>query len=134
MNIDLSYALRVIQILATVLSILVSIYLYVRSADRKTVNGLHKAQRDGDAELASRIAALGSEIRASLARDNDFHTRLSIVETKMGHVPTHADLQGIRQEIRDVNESLAAISERSETTHEMVQGIQRFLLDQGARR
>ena len=134
MNIELDELLKTAQILVTIGSAALSLYLYVRSADRHTVNAMRKAQRDGDAELARRIDALGSEIRASLARDGDFHTRLSILETKMAHVPTHGDLQGIRHEMRTVNEALAAISERSETTHEMVQGIQRFLLEQGARR
>lgn len=134
MNIALDDIVKILQTVVTAGSAALSLYLYVRSADRQTVDAMRKAQREGDAELASRINALGAEIRASLARDGDFHTRLSVLETKILHVPTHADLQGIRQEIRDVNESLAAISERSETTHEMVQGIQRFLLEQGARR
>lgn len=133
MNFNIDDVLKVAQIVVTIACAALSLWLYLRSADRATVDAMRSDQRAGDAELASRIGALGSEIRSSLARDSDFHTRLSILETRMQHVPTHADLQGIRQEMRELNESVSAINERSETTQEMVQRIQGFLMDRGQR-
>lgn len=118
-----------VHTVATASSIAVSIYLYVRSADRRTIESMRNEQRDGDAALAGRIGGLASELRASAVRDAEFHTRLSVLETKMMHVPTHADLVGIRQEMRAMNETVAAIGERSETTQEMVHSIQRFLIE-----
>lgn len=121
--------LPIAHIAVTGVSLAVSIFLYVRSADRRTIDGMRQEQRDGDAALAGKLGGLASELRTSAVRDAEFHTRLSVLETKMHHVPTHADLVGIRQEMRDLNETVAAIGERSETTQEMVVTIQRFLIE-----
>jgi hypothetical protein len=121
--------LQMASIAATLFSIAVAIYLYIRSADRESVNRIDKARADGDAELAGKIGGLNSEFRVSAARDHDFHTRLSVLETKMLAVPTHADLVNIRTEMRELNEIVATISERSENTQSMVQSIQRYLLE-----
>jgi hypothetical protein len=123
--------LRIAQMVVTVASAALSVWLYVRSADRATVTQLRKDQTDGDAALAGRLGGLHSELRLAATRDSDFHTRLSILETKMAHVPTHSDLMGIRNEMKDLNETIAAVNERSETTQEMVHSIHRYLLENG---
>jgi hypothetical protein len=123
--------LQIGSIASTLLSIFVAVYLFIRSADRESVKRLDKQRADGDAELAGKIGGLSSELRVSASRDHDFHTRLSVLETRMQHVPTHGDLVNIRTEMRELNETVAAISERSENTQSMVQSIQRYLLEHG---
>jgi len=131
MNIDIDIALRVGSLLAMVVSLALNVFFYLRTADRKALADLRQDQRTADSELGNALRGLRSEIHAAAARDSEFHTRISILETKMSHVPTHADLQGIRQEMRSLNEAVAAIGERSETTQEMVQTIQQYLLTKG---
>lgn len=134
MNFDLDIALRVAGIVATVLSVGVSVWLYIHAANRREVQTLRTDLRNGDAELQGAIRLIRQDVVTGTARDTDLDKRLAILETKMLHVPTHADLQGIRQEMRDLNEAVAAISERSETTQEMVQRIQQYLIEGGSRR
>jgi hypothetical protein len=131
MNIDIEMAVRIGSLLVMALSLGLNVFFYLRTADRKALADLRHDQRTADAELNGALRALRTEIHAERARDGEMHTRVSVLETKMAHVPTHADLQGIRQEMRSLNEAVAAIGERSETTQEMVQTIQQYLLTEG---
>ena len=133
MNLDFDTVLRVAGIAMPLLSAAISLWMYFRVADRKELQEVRIDQRNGAAELAGSLKLLAADVRMGATRDTDLDRRLVILETKMPHVPTHADLQGIRQEMRDLNEAVAAIGERSETTQEMVHSIQRYLLEGGRR-
>ena len=105
--------LRIAQLVGTVASGALTIYLYVRSADR------------------AKVDALALQLQEAIARDAAFNTRVSVLEVQMKHVPTHGDLVAIREEMREMNGVVSAIAERSESTQEMVTTIQRYLLEDG---
>lgn len=125
--------LRLATLAVMMLSLIVNGFLYVRAADKKTLDVVRKDQRRGDAELKEQITSLANDWRAKQARDGEFQTRLSVVETQLKHMPTHGDLLAIRNEMRTLNEHVAAIGERSETTQSVLQSIQRFLLEHHGR-
>lgn len=118
-----------LQILAILGSACVSLYLFRRAADTKALESVRSAHSKASTELKGQMATLSSDLRLAAVRDGEMHARISVLETQMRHVPTHGDLMHIRNELRDVNGTLAAVNERSESTVDMVRSIQKYLLE-----
>lgn len=55
--------------------------------------------------------------------------RVTTIESKLTHLPTHGDLQGIRNDIADVASEVAAMRAQSEGTARNVQMIHKHLLE-----
>lgn len=122
-------ALTALQILAIIGSSAVSLYLFRRAADTKALESVRGAHQKASTELKGQMASLSSDLRLAAVRDGEMHARISVLETQMRHVPTHGDLMHIKNELRDVNGTLSAVNERSESTVEMVRSIQKYLLE-----
>ena len=114
--------LRSVQIAVLVGSVAVNIWLWARGRNDKVLEAL-KAK---DAEQSRLINDL---TQSTSAHVGSLHTRVSVLETTVRHMPTHGDLQAIQRELRDINGTVSAVSERSEATLEMVRTIQAHLLE-----
>ncbi len=124
-----SNLLTLAHVATMLLCMAVSVFLYRRTADTKALEAVREAHDRASGELKTKMTALTQELRISSARDGEMHTRISILETQMRHVPTHQDLILIKNELKDLNSTVAAVNERSESTVEMVQSIHKYLLE-----
>jgi hypothetical protein len=122
-------ALTALQILAICGSAAVSVYLFRRAADAKALDAVRDSHTRASTELKGQMSTLSNDLRVASVRDSEMHTRISVLETKMNHVPTHGDLTLIKNELRDVNGTLSAVNERSESTVDMVRSIQKYLME-----
>ena len=122
-------ALTALQILAIFGSAAVSVYLFRRAADAKALESVRDAHTRGSTELKGQMSSLSNDLRVASVRDSEMHTRISVLETKIAHVPTHADLLMIKNELRDMNGTLSAVNERSESTVGMVRSMQKYLME-----
>ena len=121
--------LTIAHVATMLLCLAVSVFLYRRAADTKALEDVRKEHGRASGELERKMTALTQELRIASSRDGDMHTRISVLETQIRHVPTHQDLINIKNELKDVNSQLAAVNERSESTVEMVQSIHKYLLE-----
>lgn len=128
-QVNFQMILTVVQIAVTAGCAALSLYLFLRSADAKTLGGLRTSFERAAAEIKNRVSALDSEIRLGAVRDADLHTRVSVLESQMRDVPRHSDLLQIRNELKSIATQLATVDERSESQVEMTRSIQRHLLE-----
>ena len=119
---SLDNVLRSVQIAVLLGSVGVNVWLWARGRNDKVLEAL-KAK---DAEQSRLITDL---TQATSSHIGSLHTRVSVLETTVRHMPTHGDLQAIQRELRDINGTVSAVSERSEATLEMVRTIQAHLLE-----
>jgi hypothetical protein len=136
---ELSQLLRLGQIIATLGSVALNVYLFLKArnnSERKAalalVEKLKEERRLGDAALHKRVDAVHGDISArdgdSMKRDHYLHRRVSIIETQIAHLPTQADLTSIRQQLSSLNANVAALGERSQSNNEMLHSIQNHLM------
>lgn len=136
--------LKVLHIAAIVLSaivslvcMIVSVMLARRARASNVIGDLRKALEAGDGDLRKALEAGDGDLRESLDSHKstvngslvDHERRLSIVESTLRHMPSHSDLLEIRGALGNLNAAVAAIGERSKTTHEMLQTIQEHLME-----
>jgi acyl CoA:acetate/3-ketoacid CoA transferase alpha subunit len=131
--------LRLAQVVAIAASAALNLYLFRKSRgaqDRKAaeaqVKQLQDERRVGDSNLHKRIDAVSKFANdknlQSFTRDMQLNKRISLVENTVAHMPTHADLTGIRSELADMNGNITALGERSKSNNEMLQSIQKHLM------
>lgn len=111
MDLNIDLALKIAQIAMLAASGGLSLYLFVRAADRRA------------------LEAISDQLPTMRAGAADMHTRLAVLETTVRHMPTHADLAGIQRELRELNSEVSALGERSETTLIAVRSIQGHLME-----
>lgn len=124
--------LKVAGILVGLANISVIIYIAMRTASAKQLDTVRTAVTDGDKFANSRIDGLYDLVPQFNAKDADLHTRVSVLETQLRNMPTHADLVAINRCLATLSSELSAVSERSESTQDMVRSIQQHLME-GAR-
>ena len=107
----LEEGLRIVHIAGLAASAALSLYLYLRTAEKAKVDAIERQVQDATARIA------------------DYHTRLSVLETQMEGAPKHGDLVAIRVEMQAVTAIVSAINERSESTQAMVTSIQMYLME-----
>lgn len=126
-NID--NALRLVQIAVLAGSVTVNIWLWQRGRNDKALESLKAGDADLSRKLSELSVAAGQHQVALTARDAALEMRVAVLETTIRHMPTHGDLQAIQRELRDLNGTVAGLSERSETTLDLVRTIQEHLLE-----
>jgi len=121
--------LRVVQIAALLGSVAVNVWLWIRGRNDKAFEALRAKDADLGRQFNDLMQSTAQQLVTHTATDAALGTRVSVLEATIRHMPTHNDLQAIQRELRDISGSVAAVSERSEATMEMVRTIQAHLLE-----
>jgi hypothetical protein len=127
-SLDLDNALRVAHIAVMLLSVAVSVFLYLKLRDDKRFNEVHERMRQIEFKHEQRGVESAQEAQRFRERDADLDRRLSVAETKLDNVPSHEDLAALHASVHSVGTQVAAIDERSEQTLNTVSQIQEWLL------
>ena len=129
--------LRAAQIVAVMLSVTVSVYLFWKARAIHQVEAIEKARKDGDAALHGRIDGVrsqsASDMQVMRGLQSDMDKRLSVLEARVSALPTHNDLRDIREALAQVSADLSANSERTTTTLDAVRSLQKYLMERSAR-
>jgi hypothetical protein len=121
--------IRLGQTLVMIASMALSVYLFLKARSTKATDELKTGLIGFSAKLDGNDARMRQELQILVARDSDMDKRLSVLETRVSHMPTHGDLQGIKNELSGLKSAVAAVDERSENILDMVQTIQKHLLE-----
>lgn len=115
---------QIAQVLVMVTSICVNVILYRATRSER----LAKAINDGDRAVRTEL----TKFKVAQQRINTtHHTRLTVAEGQLRTLPTHDDLNAIKDQLADVATNVAALAERSSNTNAMVSMIHAHLLEQG---
>ena len=118
MNLSLDQWLRLVLVLVLVGSVSVNVFLFHRSrADQRLK------------EFDQRLTGIATQKRAMQTDLAAIGQKVAVHEARLAAVPTHRDLDEIRRDLTSVKATTAAIDERSETTLDTVQSIQRYLME-----
>lgn len=123
--------LKLIGILVGCANIAVIIYIAMRTASAKALDDLNKKVAVGDKKANQRIDGFFNVLPTLHQRDSDMHTRISVLETRVANMPTHADLKAIERQLSNLTGQVSTVSDRSETTLGMVRSIQEHLIEGG---
>lgn len=106
-----------------------NVYLWLKSKtdqrfkDIEGSLGKHKETADGDREHVRLCVAERKAHHSELAE------RVSLVEEKLEHLPTHDDLGEIHNKLADVGSRVAATDERSKILLDGMRRIESHLMD-----
>jgi hypothetical protein len=110
-----------------------NLYLWLRTASANELKAMRRAQIEGDQHLGSRVSAVEALCRqdASILRGlhGDVDKRLSVLETRVQALPTHADIGDIRDALSQMGAELAANTERTTALLDTMRSVQRYLLE-----
>ncbi|MDC8012923.1 DUF2730 domain-containing protein [Tahibacter soli] len=126
---SLDNVLRSVQIAVLLGSVGVNVWLWVRGRNDKALDALKAKDAELSRQLGDTANTTTTQLVALTANVAALGTRVAVLETTVRHMPTHNDLQAIQRELRDINGTVSAVSERSEATLEMVRTIQAHLLE-----
>lgn len=121
--------IKVAGILVLIANMGLSAYLFMKARSTKAIDDLTRSHSLLVGKLEGTEARTRQEIQLLVQRDGDMDKRLSVLETRVAHMPTHNDLAAIQMQLRDMSSDVATVIERSETTLEMVRSIQQHLVE-----
>lgn len=114
---------------ALVASAVLNVYLWFKSKTDKRFEDVeralsnHRTIADADREYVRRQVAERKAHHAELSE------RVSLVEEKLEHLPTHDDLGEIHNKLADVGSRVAATDERSKILLDGMRRIEQHLMD-----
>lgn len=114
---------------ALVASAILNVYLWFKSKTDKRFEDIeralanHRAIADSDREFVRLCVAERKAHHGELAE------RVSLVEEKLEHLPTHDDLGEIHNKLADVGSRVAATDERSKILLDGMRRIEQHLMD-----
>lgn len=130
------------QVLVLIASTALNVYLYFRAragavwraiadGDERT---LADAKRSVDS-VAHSVDEVMQQVGISRGVERDLDKRLAVLESRLGGIPSHQDLVGIRQALARLEsrlgERISAVDERSTATLAAVNRMNQFLLERG---
>ena len=120
MTLDLT--LKVINLLVIISSVGFNVLIYFKTKQDKRL-----------AQLATDALELAERLRNETADRKSVHgeldKRLSVMEERVKAMPTHDDIEEIRAALSELGNNVAAVNERSGSTHDAVRRIEKHLLD-----
>lgn len=139
---SLQNALLLAQVLVLVASTLLNVYLFMRTRSTALWRAINDGDRAARAEAQRLVDAVGQsvdetaqQIGISRGVERDIDKRLAVVESKLGGIPTHNDLVGIRTALAGLetrlSERISTVDQRSEITLAAVNRLNQFLLERG---
>lgn len=114
---------------ALVASAVLNVYLWFKSKTDKRFEDIERllfnsrTTADADRQFVNQCVAERKAHHAELAE------RVSLVEEKLEHLPTHDDLAEIHNKLADVGNRVAATDERSKIVLDGVRRIEQHLMD-----
>lgn len=121
--------LRVLQIGLILINTLAMIWLWRKTQDDSRHKNLADSMDRKAAVLEGRITAEQNRINEHHLQITGMDRRLAISEAIMQRAPTHNDLERMWNKLNEVGQAIAAVNERSRSTHDSVRSIQDHLLD-----
>jgi hypothetical protein len=121
--------LRIAQTLALLGSIAVNCYVLWRTREDKLIEAARTAHSTLSDDFEAHRESVAQEHRMNTKAHGDLDRRVSVLEEAAKHMPTHRDLQGIQTQLSELKSAVASVDERSETTLETVQSVQRYLME-----
>ncbi len=110
----------------------VSIFTLIHTSSKARINDIRKAMGDGDQTLKDQLDTCQEinikRLTTHSRRLDDHGMRLTRLEEKVNGMPTHRDLEKISEGVTEVREDVAANTERTNATFEMVRSIQNYLM------
>jgi hypothetical protein len=110
----------------------VSIFTLIHTSSKKRIEDIRKAIGDGDSSLKKELDVCQElntkRLTMHSSRLDDHGLRLTRLEERVNGMPTHRDLEKISSGMAEVREDVAANTERTNATFDMVRSIQNFLM------
>lgn len=115
------FGLRVLGALYMLGSGALNLYLYFKTRTDQRFTEMGEAHE----EICDMVRGAIAERKAHHA---EHETRLQVLESNIESIPTHADLDNIRQQIAATRQDVAAVDERSKMQLDSLRRIENYLL------
>lgn len=102
-------------------SVLINIYLWFKAKTDKRFELMAATL----ATVSERVANEAADRKANIAA---IDKRVALLEARFDAIPTHDDLNSLRQAVTDIGSTVARIEERSSFTTDSVRRIEKHLL------
>jgi hypothetical protein len=123
MQLTLQDWLQVVNLLVLIVSVWITVWMYRRANNDKTVDSLRRA----DQSALQSIARLRQSQQQAAS---SFRERLSGLEATVKGLPTHKDLIDLQESISEIRADVSSIRTQGDLTAERVSAIHQHLLEQ----
>ena len=123
---------KIVSAVATLANILFSIAIAIHTRSSKRIEDMRKAMGDGDKTLKelldSSTALANKRLSIHSNRLDDHGLRITRLEEKINGLPSRKDLEKISDCVTEISKDVAANTERTNATFDLLRSIQGYLL------